>query len=295
MSKNKGAIQWYTEFSEDLIKFTEPIMMVKLLATIDSRGWPHITVITSNAARGKNLVVWGEMVSGMSNKNIKDNPKQGVFYMSAEMPFKFIQAKIKHTHSRTDGDDLAFFNRSELMRYMTYINVYKAHYNEVYAVTPIRDLPLMGIIKGILKDIIGKGGAKTKLSEKRLDPIGYKLFTNMIGIRALSYVNPSDGYPIIIPCIPLQAADHNRLVFPIGTALKNDLLAIPSKVKLAVLASNFDMAYQVVKGTYTGVYKFRGIKFGVVEIEEIYNGSPPIIGKIYPEIGNLPKITEFNL
>ncbi|MFX1496160.1 MAG: hypothetical protein ACFFBH_01400 [Promethearchaeota archaeon] len=295
MGKKKEPIKWYTEFSEDMIKFTEPVMMVKLLGTIDSRGWPHLTVITSNAARGKNLVVWGEMTSGMSNKNIKSNPKQGVFYMTAEMPFKFIQAKIKYTHSRSDGEDLAFFNRSELMRYLTYINIYKAHYNEVYAVSPIRNLPLIGIIKGILKDIIGKRGAKTKLNEKRLNPIGYKLFTNMIGVRAISYVDPSDGYPIIIPCIPLQAADHNRLVFPIGTALKHDLLAIPYQTKLAILASNFDMAYQVVKGTYTGIHRVRGIKFGVVEIEEIYNGSPPIIGKIYPEIEVLPKITEFKL
>jgi hypothetical protein len=295
MGNKKDLTQWLPDFTEDMIKFTEPAILVKFLATIDSRGWPHITFISSNTARGKNLVVWGEMASGMSNKNIESNPKQGVFYMSPDMPFKFIQTKIRYTHSRTDGEDLDFFNRSELMRYLTYINVYKAHYNEVIAVTPIRDLPLIGIIKGILKDIIGKGGGKTKLDEKRLNPIGYKLFTNTIGVRVISYIDPSDGYPIIIPCIPLQAADHNRLVFPIGTALKQDLLSIPTHAKLAVLAANFDMAYQVAKGTYTGIYKFRGIKFGVMEIEEIYNGSPPIVGKIYPEIEVRPKVTEFKL
>ena len=58
---------------------------------------------------------------------------------------------------------------------------------------------------------------------------------------------------------------------------------------------NFDFANQVVKGTFTGFEKYRGIKFGVIEIEEIYNSSPLIVGKIYPEIETLPKVTKFEL
>ncbi|MFX0027346.1 MAG: hypothetical protein ACFE8M_13150, partial [Candidatus Hermodarchaeota archaeon] len=151
-----------------------------------------------------------------------------------------------------------------------------------------------GIILGILKDMIGKGGAKTKLEEKRLDVIGYKLFRALIAVRVISYIDPSDGYPLMIPCIQLQAADHNRLVFP-PSILKQDLYQIPVNSKVAVFGMNFDYANQVVKGTFTGFKKFRGIKFGVIEIEEIYNSCPPIVGKIYPEIETIPKITEFKL
>jgi hypothetical protein len=98
----------------------------------------------------------------------------------------------------------------------------------------------------------------------------------------------------MIPCIQLQAADHNRLVFP-PSILKQDLYQIPVNSKVAVFGMNFDFANQVVKGTFTGFKKFRGIKFGVIEIEEIYNSCPPILGKIYPEIETTPKVTEFNL
>ncbi|MFX1557444.1 MAG: hypothetical protein ACFFC9_09345, partial [Promethearchaeota archaeon] len=107
-------------------------------------------------------------------------------------------------------------------------------------------------------------------------------------------IDPTDGYPVMIPCIQLQAADHNRLVFP-PSILKEDLYQIPVNSKVAVFGMNFDFVNQVVKGTFTGFKKFRAIKFGVVEIEEIYSGMPPVSRVIYPELQTRPKVTEFNL
>jgi hypothetical protein len=278
--------------SEDAIEFTQPDIMLKLVSTIDERGWPHITMISSNRAITKNQIVWGAFTEGLSKKNVKENPKQGIFYMTAAMPFKFIQTKADFSEIKKEGDDLEHFNKSQLMRYFTYVRVHTAYYNKVVAATGIRNLPLGGIIKGIILDMIGKGGAKTKLKEKRLNVIGYNLFKAPIAVRAISYIDPSDGYPVIIPCIQLQAADHNRLIFP-PSILKKDLLKIPVNSMVAVFCMNFDYANQVVKGPFKGFKKFRGIKFGVIEIEEIYNSSPPITGKIYPEIQTRPKVTKF--
>lgn len=294
MGKKKGIPNWSSEISEEGIEFTQSEIMLKLVSSIDERGLPHITMISSNRAKNENQIVWGAFTEGTSKKNVKNNPKQGIFYMTAEMPFKFLQAKVKFSHTSKEGEDLEHFNKTELMRYNVYIRVHTAYYNKIIAVTPVRNLPLSGIILGILKDMIGKGGAKTKLEEKRLDVIGYNLFRAPIAVRVISYIDPSDGYPVMIPCIQLQAADHNRLVFP-PSILKQDLYQIPVNSKVAVFGMNFDFANQVVKGTFTGFKKFRGIKFGVIEIEEIYNSCPPIVGKIYPEIETIPKVTEFNL
>lgn len=294
MGKKKIENGWSSEASEKAIEFTQPGMMLKLLGTIDDRGWPHITFIAMNRIINKEKIVWGAFTEGTSKKNVKKNPKQGILYMTADMPFKFLQLKADFSHTATEGEELEFFNNSDLFRYFTYYRVHTAYYNKVVASTSIRDLSLFGIVKGIIKNIIGKGGAKTKLNEKRLNVIGYDLFTATIGIRAIGYVNPSDGYPIIIPCIQLQAADHNRLVFP-PSVLKEDLHDIPTNSKVAVFGMNFDFASQVVKGTFTGFQKYRGIKFGAIEIEEIYNSSPLVVGKIYPDIETLPKVTKFEL
>ncbi len=292
MAEDNNKSGWDSEFSDELIEFTQPEIMVKLVSTIDSRGWPHLTIITSNRAKSRNQIVWGQFFAGTSKENVQKNPKQGIFYMTPEAPFKFIQVKADFTHTKTEGEDLEYFNQLEFFRYLTYINVYKIFYNNVIAVTPIRVLPPGNIPRKIFKAI--EKVAKTNLEEKRLNVIGYKLFTNKIGVRAIAYIDPSDGYPIIIPHLQLNAVDHNRLYFPL-TALKEDFLKIPVNSRVAVIGANFDMASQIVKGTFTGVQKLEDIEYGLIDIEEIYNSSPPIIGKIYPEIETRPKVDKFSL
>lgn len=292
MSGDNSKFGWDSEFSDDLIAFTQPEIMVKLVSTIDSRGWPHITIITSNRAKSRDQIVWGQFFAGTSKENVQKNLKQGIFYMTPEAPFKFIQVKADFTHTKNEGEDLEYFNQLDFFRYLTYINVYKVFYNDLVAVTHIRDLPPGSIPRKILKAIIKE--AKTNLEEKRLNVIGYKLFTDKIGIRAIAYIDPSDGYPVVIPHLQLNAVDHNRLYFPL-TALKEDFLKIPVNSKVAVIAANFDMASQVVKGTFTGIQSVEDIEYGLIDIEEIYNSSPPIVGKIYPEIETRPKVNKFTL
>jgi len=292
MSEDNSKYGWDSEFSDNLIAFTQPEIMVKLVSTIDSRGWPHITIFTSNRAKSRDQIVWGQFFAGTSKENVQKNPKQGIFYMTPEAPFKFIQVKADFTHTKKEGEDLEYFNQLDFFRYLTYINVYKVFYNDLVAVTHIRDLPPGSIPRKIFKAIIKE--AKTNLEEKRLNVIGYKLFTDKIGIRAIAYIDPSDGYPVVIPHLQLNAVDHNRLYFPL-TALKEDFLKIPVNSKVAVIAANFDMASQVVKGTFTGIQSVEDIEYGLIDIEEIYNSSPPIVGKIYPEIETRPKVNKFTL
>ena len=294
MSRSKKKVVWTPEISKEGIEFTQPDIMLKLVSTIDERGWPHVTLISSNRAISKDKIVWGAFTEGLSKKYVKERPKQGIFYMTPAMPFKFLQAKVNFNHTTKEGEDLEHFNQTQLMRYFTYVRTHTAYYNDIVAVTPIRSLPLFGIVKGIIKDIIGKGGAKTKLEEKRLNVLGYKLFGAPIAVRVISYIDPEDGYPRMIPAIQLQATDHNRLVFP-PSVLKEDLYQIPVDSKVAVFGMNFDFYNQVVKGAFTGFKKFRGIKFGVIEIEEIYNSTPPVAKVIYPRAESVPKVTDFHL
>lgn len=285
--------KWKDHLSEDQVEFTSPDIMLKLVSTIDKRGWPHITIITSNRAVSADQVVWGEFSKGQSKENIHYNPKEGIFYMTADMPFKCMQVKAEFTHMKSEGPDIEYFNKSDLMRYMTYINIYHVYYSNVRAASPIRNLSLLGIVSGLLKVFFSKGAAKTKLEEKRLREVGYNLFRGPINPKFISYIDPEDGYPIIIPVIPLQAADHNRLVFP-RSVFKEDLEKIPAGENVAVLAMNMDLASQHVNGTFKGYEKFRGVKLGVIEIEEVYNSAPPMPGVIYPDLYHREKVTEFN-
>ncbi len=294
MAKKKGLVKWSAEFSDEAYEFTQPDFMIKFLATIDPKGRPHLTFINNNRAISKNEVVWGQFFTGTSKKNVLDHPKTGILYMTADMPFKILQVKAEFTHTETAGKELDYFNNTKLMRYFTYLNIYKVYYNNVIAVSQVRTLPLGGIVKGVLKNLIGKGGAKTKLPEKKLNSVGFKIFKGPVNPKFIAYIDPADDYPIIIPCIQLTATDRNRLVFP-PSALKGDLETIPIDTKIAVLGLNMDLASQLVKGTFTGYEKFRGIKLGVIEIEEIYSGAPTLTGVYYPKLETRPKVTDFHL
>ena len=87
MGNKKDLITWSSELSEDAIEFTQPEIMLKLVATIDKRGWPHITIISSNRALTKDQVVWGQFSKGQSKTNIFENPKHGIFFMTQIQKF----------------------------------------------------------------------------------------------------------------------------------------------------------------------------------------------------------------
>jgi hypothetical protein len=295
LSKKNNNSEWAPQLSEKAMKFTQPEMMLKLIATIDKRGWPHLTIITSNQAFNENEIVWGQFSQGNSKKNVQDvNPKQGLFYMTIEMPFKCMRVKANFTHTQKEGKELQHFNKSELLRYMTYMNVYKVYYNDVIEVSPIRKLSLFHLIGGILKTIIAKGGVNTNLERKALNVIGYDLFTGVMNPKFLAYIDPQDEYPVIVPIIQLQAADHNRLVFS-PSLFKEELMNISEGANVAVIALNMDLASQVVKGVFRGYERSRLMKVGVIDIKECYNSSPPLPGTYYPELDVREKITDFHL
>ncbi|MHA1167782.1 MAG: hypothetical protein ACTSRU_08175 [Candidatus Hodarchaeales archaeon] len=291
----KGLPEWLAEFTQEAYDLTQPEIGLKLIATIDPRGWPHVTMISFNRAKTPTQVVWGQFVEGLSKKFVRENPKQGIFYMNAEMPFKFVQVKVDLDHIRHEGEDCDQFSRGAMLRYMTYTNVHTCYYSNVRAVTDVRKMGLGGIVKGSLTDLIAKGGGKARNPEDKLTTFGHSIFNQMTSVKVISYID-SDGYPILIPCMGLRAPDRSRLIFPLSQ-FKADLEQIPrsSKVSVYVVVSeNLELTNMLVKGTFTGFSKFRRFKYGVIEIDEIYNSMPPLPGVIYPEIQVRPKVTDFH-
>ena len=71
--------------------------------------------------------------------------------------------------------------------------------------------------------------------------------------------------------------------------------AIPDHAKLAVFALNLEVMSLLVKGTFLGLKKARGMTFGSIDIEQVYNTMPPVPGQIYPELAVRKKVEQFTL
>jgi hypothetical protein len=293
--KKKGITEIWTEkLTKDAIDFTQAFMMVKLISTIDDRGWPHITFIASNKAKSDSQIVWGQFFEGKSKKFIQDNPKHGYLYMSIEKPMQILQIKADFSKIKTKGEDLNYFNETKEMRYNTTSNVWRVFYNEILSASPLQKLSILKLLKGILFCKIGKGGAKENLQEERLDQFGKQIFTGAMNPKFLAFLDPSDGYPIIIPCFQVLAADYTKLVFP-PSLFETQLGEIPINSKVAVFGMTQEFVAQTIKGDFLGFNKYRGITLGEINIEEVYNSTPPLPGYIYPEKEVLPEVTDFSM
>jgi hypothetical protein len=294
MSTKKFTEVWKKELSKEACDFTQNLTMIKLVSTIDDKGWPHITFISNNKAKSPNQIVWGEFMHGKSKRYIQDNPKHGYFYMSGEKPLRMLQIKANFSHILKAGEDLDEFNNSSTMRYNNTVNVWRAFYGNVVSVSPFQKISIGKLIKGIIFSMWAKGAAKSGMTEERLDQFGKGIFTGAMNPKFLAFIDPDDGYPIVLPCFQAIAADYTRLVFP-PTMFKEQLAYIPENSKVAVYGLNSEFIAQTVKGTFLGYKKYRGVTLGSVNIEEVYNAGPPLPGVIYPEIEVLPEVTDFEM
>ena len=216
--------------------------------------------------------------------------------MNGAMPFKFLQIKVDFKNVKIGGEDCEYFSRLQLLKYNTYVNVWRTFHNSIKSASPVRSLGLIGIIKGVLANIFGIGGAKVKNPEEKLTDFGFDLFNGPFNPKFISYVD-NDGYPIVIPCFQIRAPDRSRLTFTLSQ-FKDELEEIPVNTHVSVygiVAANLELINQMVNGRFTGFRKFRGIKFGIIEIDEIYNSMPPLSGVIYPKLDVKPKILDFHL
>ena len=264
------------------------------MATTDDKGWPHLTFIAANKAKSDNQIVWAQFLHGKSKRYIQKRPKHGYLFMTINMPFKMLQVKANFTHTTKTGEDLEFFNEGADMRYSTTMNFFKAFYSDIVSASSLQKVSIMSLLKGMTAFKLAKGSAKIKEGEERLDKFGKVIFTGSLNPKFIAYLDPSDGYPIILPCFQAMTPDYKRLVFPLSL-FKEQLLYIPEGSKVAVFGMTMDFVAQVVKGTFLGLEKHRGITAGIIDIEEVYNSAPPLPGLIYPELEVLPEITDFSM
>lgn len=293
-------LNWCEKFDEEALKISKLDMGLKLLATVDEKERPHITLITFNEAKTPDEIIWGQFTEGRSKKNVLNNPKQCMFYMTPSMPFKFVIAKAEFVKKVKGGEDCEYFSRKPLLRYMTYANIHTVYYNKVVGVTPVRTLKVTKILKGIFLNLIGRKGKGLKFEGKpgnKLPDIGLEIFNGPVYARFMSYID-NDGYPVIIPLFGIRAPDRARLTFP-AADYPGDPSELEKGKELAVFGiipgttTHPELVSLHVNGVFMGYSKKTGIKFGQIDITEVYNSMVPLAGTIYPELEIRPKVTDF--
>jgi len=277
-----------SSFSEDEMKAFEPAEKIGLVACVNPAGRPHISLITSIMAPGPQRLTLGQFCVGLSKQYIQENPH--ISFLVMTMDKRLWRGKACWTHLRKEGPEYQRYNEIPMFRYNTYFGINTVHYLDLIEVTGPAPLPMPGIIRSAMMTRLAKGAAATGSSERILSPFAEGLFNKLDALKFLSYVGP-DGIPLIVPVIQCQAADSRRLLFASG-AYSDELLELPAGTAVAVFCLTMGMEDVLVRGTYNGYQRYRGIKAATVDIEWVYNSMPPCHGQIYPEVPLKP-VVEF--
>ncbi len=269
-----------TQFSPEDIKAFKPESKVGLLATVNEKGLPHITLITTMQANGQKEIVWGQFTEGKSKENVLKNPKTGFLIMTLDK--NLWRGKARWRESKKEGAEYVYFNKLPMWRYNAYFGLHTIHYMDLIETTKKSSLPLAGIVLSALLTKFSKAAAKTKNEETVMNEWTVNLLNKLDTLKFLSYV-AEDGFPVIIPLLQCQAADSHRLVFHPG-AYADELLSIKEGTEVAVFGLTLAMQDVLVRGKFAGYKRQQAVKLGSMDIDWVYNSMPPLVGQIYPPV-----------
>ncbi|MDD3947677.1 MAG: hypothetical protein PHI19_07550 [Clostridia bacterium] len=246
---------------------------IALIATKDSEGEMHISLISTLMAKGEDRMMCGEFIVGLSKEYFHQYPESGFIIMNLKKEFWSGKMKFRDEISIA-GEDFDLFNSMPLYRYNSYFGINKVHYADLVEISDKRALDMGGIIFNTLKVLAAKPFVKCK-QKNILKPWAKSLTTKADTLMFLAYEG-QDGYPEIVPIIQGQSVCASRIVFT-AAPYKKELSNLKKGAKASVYAVNLKMEAVLIKGVFTGFKN--GI--GSVEIQRVYNPMPPKHGYIY--------------
>lgn len=251
---------------------------VGLIASISPEGYPHIAFINTIQALKEDEIIWGEFIHGKSKMYLQDNPKAGFLILNTEK--EWWNGKAVETNIKDTGPEYELLNSAPIFRYNTYFGIGKAHYMKLKAYSGKQKLPMGKILKGALQGRFIK--SRVKSSKKEIAKgFTVKLMKAIDSLKFISFVD-EDGFPVIIPIIQATMKDRGRMIIPLS-AYQEELEKIKPDSKVAVYLANLDLTTVMLQGTFKGIKKSFGVRYGIFDLEKVYNSMPPITGYVYPE------------
>lgn len=269
-----------SEFGEEDIKAHEPEMKVGLLATVNSAGQPHITLISTLRANTPTQLIWGQFAEGMSKDNIFQNPKAGWLVLTLDK--NIWRGKANFTHTGITGREFEIFNNMQLFRYNAYFGIHKVYYMDLVHQSGKEPLPMNQVVMAAIKSVIARILSPEKSEKSVLNSWTRSLIDKLDNLKFLSYVD-GDGYPVIIPIIQAQTAGNSEVIFA-ASAYREEIEKIPLGATVSFFAMSFSMEDVLLRGIYAGLDRREGIRCGSMNIDWVYSPMPPVAGQVYPPV-----------
>ena len=277
-----------TIFPEKDIPLTKPAETVGIAATVNDRGEPHISLLTSLQTVTPSIITAGEFCKGISKENMEKNRKTGFLIMTLDR--KFWTGTALWYEKKSKGEVYEEYNRLPMFRYNSYFGINTVHFLKLRSVTSGSKLPMGRIIFSVLRTKALSVFTGSKQNIRILNPFSKKLINGMGSLNFLSFLD-NEGYPRVVPVIQAVSVRSNALVFT-ASPFSRELEGLKEGSSAAMLSMNLKMESVLVRGTFSG---FRPTPFGRrgrIELNWVYNSMPPVHRQIWPET-ELEAVREF--
>ena len=267
-------------FSPAAIELLGKDAKVAILATVDPIGLPHLTLITSLAARGPEQLMFGQFCEGRSKAHVRAHPRVGFFALDADR--RWLRGKAIWRCSVRAGEDFESYNKKPMFRYNAYFGVHTVHHLDVVEIEEGGRLRVSRLLGGAALAHTVRVAVVASDGTPALTPWGASLLSGATTLKFASYVG-EDGHPRIIPGVATCAAGAGRLV----AAIPGDDPAtaqLADDVPLAVFALDREMRSVLVRGRLTSRRRLVGSNVAALDIDWVYNSMPPKHGQIFPPV-----------
>jgi hypothetical protein len=267
-------------FSPAAINLLSADAKVGLLATVDGDGLPHVTLITSLAAKGARSLMFGQFSEGRSKNNVRSCPEVGFLALDGER--RWLRGKAQWQSAVRQGEDFEAYNRKPMFRYNAYFGIHTVHYLDVVEVEEGGALKVPALVFGAA---LARGLRLVAVSPSMtpaLSSWAVKLLSRVSTLKFVSYVG-SDGYPCLIPGVAVCSAGLGRLVVacPSGDPATGTL---PQGGEIAVFAIDRSLHSVLLRGRAQVNRNLPGSSIAELDIDWVYNSMPPKHGQIYPRV-----------
>jgi len=269
-----------TTFSITDIQDTQPALKIGLLGTVNPRGQPHLTLLSTLMACGTRQLSFGQFTEGLSKKHLLQNPRTGFLIMSLDRTLW--RGKATFTHTARAGGEYDYYNNVPMFRYNAYFGIHTVYYLDLVAHTGRVVLPMNRIVFAALQTMLSRSLGRRSGGKEVLNAWTRAFLNKLDNLKFLSYVG-EDGYPEIIPAIQAQSLDAEHILFS-PSAYTRELEAIPQGTSLALFAMSLSMEAVLLRGTYRGIQRVGGLRAGTAAIDWVYNSMPPVPGQVYPPL-----------
>ncbi|MFX1252753.1 MAG: hypothetical protein ACFFCZ_14195 [Promethearchaeota archaeon] len=244
-------------------------MAAKFLATRDETGVPNLAMIATVTPWNDEHLIFGNFLMWQTQENLKKGSPVSVTVMTQD--FQCWEARGRFLGFESSGEKFNTMSENEIFRYSALGLLRSVGTIAVNEVHPIK----MNMLS------IGKEWLLTKIAAKRPKDLPEGKTINPVVVKNASVLQGAKF-------LTVSRNDHLEQFPVMGLKPCNDYLVIRGDLPLktgdqvAVTTLTMDLKAFQIKGTYSGVRRSKGIKFGYVRVTNVKTQTPPLVSREIP-------------